>query len=139
MTKDTTPSPLSEADRNYLRAKWAPHPMESKENHIVERERLIKLIAPQWAEKMNEEYGLHGLDSAYLPQDMAHDEQLEALHPGEDNNRAPLTTDLFTFVYWLRKNTDFFSGPDLNCTFPDADSPEFYEVLAQNALLYTEE
>ena len=56
-----------------------------------------------------------------------------------DEDYAPLAIDLVTWTIWLRSNTDFFSGPDLDLHYPKADSPEFLGVLAQNALIYTGE
>lgn len=129
----------------FRQAKWKPISHTSAENdaafeeHKKFRKEVEDLIAPQWAEKMNETYGLYGDPTAYTANDMVHDEQLEELHPGEDNNRAPLTTDLVQFVMYLRKNTDFFSGPNLDIKYPEASDPEFYEALIVNALLYTEE
>lgn len=52
---------------------------------------------------------------------------------------APLAVDLVTWTIWLRENTDFFSGPDLDLHYPKGDTPEFLGVLAQNALIYTGE
>ena len=51
----------------------------------------------------------------------------------------PLTTDLVTFVIWLRHNSDFFSGPDLDFHFPWEYDPVFTDVLADLALVYTGE
>jgi hypothetical protein len=53
------------------------------------------------------------------------------------SDEIPLTTDLVAFVIWLRKNSDFFSGPNLDIHFPQADSPEFTDVLGQLAVIYT--
>jgi hypothetical protein len=57
----------------------------------------------------------------------------------EDRDEAPLAIDLVRFVLWLRNNTDFFSGPDLDVNFPHHHDPNFYEVLGENALTYTGE
>lgn len=52
---------------------------------------------------------------------------------------APFATDLVAFVMWLREDTDYFSGPDLDIAFPKVSDPDFYEVLADNAIIYTGE
>lgn len=61
----------------------------------------------------------------------------------DPNSRAhdltPLATDLVQFVMWLREDTDYFSGPDLDISFPKVSDPDFYEVLADNAIIYTGE
>jgi hypothetical protein len=140
VTHDSHDHLRESADREFLETKWTPRPMETMEQVKEERLRVVKLIAPQWAEKMNISYGLlDDPEHQYKPEDLYKDPQLEALHPGQDNNRAPLTTDLVMFVMDLRENTDFFNGPNLDQHFPEADDPDFYEVLVQNALLYTEE
>ena len=58
---------------------------------------------------------------------------------GFDLDQLPLSIDLVQFVMWLRKDTDFFSGPDLNLHYPKWDSKEFAEVLAELVLEYTGE
>ena len=61
-------------------------------------------------------------------------------HPyWDDLDGAPMTLDLVRFVIWMRVNTDYFGGPNLDIEFPEATSFEFLEVLVQNALLYTGE
>jgi hypothetical protein len=132
-------------DQKYLEVKWTAVPQESRESFLENRRRIEKWIAPQWSEKMNLEYGITGTEGAYTPEHMYNDPELvmQAQERGEeepvDVNRAPLTTDMVQFVVWLRENTDFFSGPDLDIKFPRADDPKFHEVLAHLALLYTEE
>jgi hypothetical protein len=88
-------------------------------------EAVVKKAA---AELYNLEYGLKpGRDKgAYTPETVTDDE-------------VPLTMDLVTFVMWLRHNSDFFSGPDLNQHHPKFDDPQFAEVLADLALDYTGE
>jgi hypothetical protein len=97
------------------------------------REQATKALGSEWADRMNKDYGpFSGEIRGYTPEDML-DKEVEG------QNRAPLATDLVTFVIWLRKHTDFFSGPELNLHYPEATSPEFLEVLALNALIYTGE
>lgn len=131
-----------EREKRFLEAKWSPRPQPTKEEMLANRDRIRKMIAPQWAEKMNLEYGpfdpKYGVKE-YTPEDMYADPMMKGNIGEDERNRAPLTTDLVAFVVWLRENTDFFGGPNLDIHFPKATDPQFYEVLAQNALLYTEE
>jgi hypothetical protein len=74
----------------------------------------------------NEEYGVTGTEHEYKPEDI-------------DIDSVPLTRDLVQFVYWLRKHTDFFSGPNLDMHFPDVNNPDFDDVLGDLAIIYTGE
>jgi hypothetical protein len=127
-----------EQDTKYLQLKWTPMPRETKEAYKARREEAIKVVAPQWAEKMNVTYGPFDPEvddiRGYEAKDF-----MESMGMGEVEPRAPLTTDLVTFVLWLREHTDFFSGPNLDLHYPQATDPAFHETLAQLALLYTEE
>jgi hypothetical protein len=118
----------------YLKAKWTPTPQEPEGAFLENRVRIHSWVSGQWAEKMNTEYGPFdpkGDILPYAPKDMG-----DAV---DGTSRAPLTTDLVAFVVWLRENSDFFSGPNLDQHFPSANDPSFHEVLSHLALLYTEE
>lgn len=138
---------MTDRERAFVEAKWTPRPLETADEFEGRQKRMLELISPQWAEHMNLEYGYKPGDEFFAstqddgsPTPGTENQKVRAYRPEDmSEDDAPLALVLLSFVHYLRKNTDFFSGPDLDCHFPDADSPEFYEVLAVEALQYTGE
>lgn len=88
------------------------------ENMAALRELATKAVT----KACTEEVGYRG----YKPEDI-------------DPDQVPLAIDLTEFVLWLRHNSDFFSGPNLDIHYPEHNSPDFTDVLGELAIIYTGE
>src|SRR5450756_2032313 len=107
--------------------------VSSAEDMAALRDLATKAVAKAAAADLNVEYGYPDGTTVsargyrgYKPEDI-------------DPDSIPLSIDLIQFVLWLRHNSDFFSGPNLDIHYPEYNSPEFTDVLGELAIIYTGE